>query len=120
MIHQGELLKKIIKQKDLTQEKFAQIMGISRAQVSNYLNRYELKGKTLDKIAEVLKIEKKIFFPEVERNSLMESKLNYPQSTKDSNELAEKIKALEEKIVLLEGALRDKDKIIELLQKGIN
>ncbi|HEX8547906.1 MAG TPA: helix-turn-helix transcriptional regulator [Cytophagaceae bacterium] len=110
-------MKKIIKQKDLTQEGFAQLMGISRAQVTNYLNRYELKGKTLDKICDVLRIDKKIFLPEGEKNSFMEVQPPYPTSSQSSKELVEKVKSLEEKILLLEAALKDKEKIIELLQK---
>ena len=117
MIHQGELLKKLIKQKELTQEKFAQVMGISRAQVSNYLNRYELKGKTIEKIAEVLKIDKNLFFPDGSQNALMENASRYPESHKVPSELLEKIKALEEKVFLLEAAIKDKERIIELLQK---
>lgn len=74
----GKNLKKIRKQKELTQIQLAEISGISRNALINYENDKRIPSiDTLSKLAKALKIEKTIFYFDIENEVMTNEDVLY-------------------------------------------
>lgn len=95
-MNQGDALKKILKERGLTQQDVADNMGVNRTYLTNQFKAAELPRKLIKQISDVLNIP----FDE------LISKITIDP------EMAEKSKALEEKV-------KDQAKIISLLEEQL-
>ncbi|MDK3208390.1 helix-turn-helix transcriptional regulator [Clostridioides difficile] len=74
----GKNLKKIRKQKELTQIQLAEISDISRNALINYENDKRIPNiDTLSKLAKALKIEKTIFYFDIENEVITNEDVLY-------------------------------------------
>ncbi|WP_235694309.1 helix-turn-helix domain-containing protein [Clostridioides difficile] len=125
----GKNLKKIRKQKELTQIQLAEISGISRNALINYENDKRIPSiDTLSKLAKALKIEKTIFYFDIENEVMTNEDVLYllqslfPEEYYSFDEFLNAISNLMEDDIritssLLLGAWSDKDQYYKLGEK---
>jgi len=114
----------LLKSKNLSQEKLAAKIGMSRTGLNDLIKRNDLKVSVLEKIAEALNVSVGYFFDETDSNNgiIQNGKHNYHASTNGSINIGElecnrKLELSENKVKALEEQLKLKDEIITLLKK---
>ncbi len=101
--HQGCILKRLTKEKRITQENFAKLMGISRSSVKIYYKEAVLKDQLIDKAIEVLNVDRSVFFQKIE------PKIHNEEASMilKENEYLKKITGMQEREILrLEDELK--------------
>jgi transcriptional regulator with XRE-family HTH domain len=101
MVNQGEEIKKIVREKGITDEEFAKMLEITRGGVLDIYKRPRIKQKQLKEIAQKLNINYAQFLDEI------------PQLENTKGTLQNDAKEFYERII------RDKDVIIQLLKEKI-
>ncbi len=127
-----EKIKKILSDKKLSQEKLANKIGMSKANLYNCFKRNSIETKNLEKIAEVLEVPVSYFFDENDKAGDINIKyaktkgsgniVNIADSSVKNDKTTEDIKAikLEMEVKSLKQQLKDKEEIIDNLKQMID
>ena len=106
MIMEGKKLQEILRIKGITQTQVAELLGVTRQNVSAMMKAASIKSTTLEKIAKAFGIEITEFF-----------------GGGEVSELKREIERQKEKIEQMESQLKSKDttisKLIEIIDKKI-
>ena len=123
MVHIGEIIKRVVKEKGLSVTEFGKRISKHRRNVYDIFLRESVDTELLQKIGKVLEHD---FFSYYYRGGNKESLIigdslaNYKKNEKinsEYNQLAEKIAGCEKEIEYLKELVKEKDKIILLLEK---
>lgn len=94
-IHQGVILKNLIKKNHWRQEDFAKELGISRNYLLVILKEVVIDDKYLDKACQVLEVNKQEFLKD---ESIISTNHLTPDQMKTEHELRKKVQELEDKL----------------------
>lgn len=109
--HIGFILKSLRGKLNLTQEQFSKKIGITRANLSQMERGASAPTlKTLIHIVTQFELDANIFFYE-------DMNLDEDSNKRDKIKNANEIEHFKKQIFLLEGQLKDKERIIELMEK---
>jgi transcriptional regulator with XRE-family HTH domain len=117
---QGEILKKLAKERGFTQEKLAEALNVSRASIQIYFKETFLKDYIIEKASEVLEVDKSIFYG---GGSFFQSAIGsnnvvtINQLNHDLNNCHHELEKALLKIEHLEKEIALKDEVIKLLRK---
>jgi hypothetical protein len=103
-----ERIKQVIEQKGLTKYKFYQITGLS----NGFLDKKGAIGS--DKCEQIISV-----FPEIDAEWLLTGRGSMLKHNGEHIEHGEKLEDLQERITELKDSLKDKDRIIKLLEAEI-
>ena len=125
--HQGRNVKRIREMLGIKQEALALDLGISQQAISQLEQREALEREMLEKIAGVLKVSPEAIekFNEEKAINIISSTFNdqaigYAQTYSPTfNPLDKVVQLYDEKIALYERMLRDKQELIERLEKAM-
>jgi len=115
-------IRKLIKEKEITQNDIASQMGISGNAISQKLKKGDFKVSDLEKMAKILEVPVNYFFEE-EKN---ENGFNHVANVHGNKQhvivngdkvLLEKIKGLENQVLLLNERIKDKEEMIVQLKE---
>lgn len=128
-IHQGRNIKRFREILGIKQEALAFDMGVSQSSISDYESKEILDDKVLDKIAEILKVPAEAIknFDEEQAVNIISntfsldngSIFNAHNTNPVFNPVEAVLKMHEEKIALYERMLKEKDEMMERLEKLI-
>lgn len=113
-------IKTLLEKRKITIQKLCDEVGISTVGFHNIYNNKSIKVQTLEKIADVLQVPIKYFFEDETSDNpffVNESTVTYGDNNKILINKNNEIKELKNENELLKNALKDKEKIIKLLEK---
>ena len=123
MVHIGEIIKRVVKEKGLSVTEFGKRISKHRRNVYDIFKRESVDTELLQKISKVLEHDFFIYYNQGGNNELLvigDNLANYKKAEKinsEYNHLAEKLAGCEKEIEYLKELIKEKDKIILLLEK---
>ena len=121
MIAIGKIIEKVLREKHIPVTKFAQKINTNRNNVYSIFQRETIDTGLLLKICEVLGHDFfQYYISEQTRADIANDRANLYLVNSEIQQLKKKAEALEAEINSLKSQLRDKEIIIELLQKDRN
>lgn len=123
MIHIGEIIKKTVKEKGLTVTEFGKRISTHRRNVYDIFKRESVDTELLQKIGKALEHDFfKYYYQDDNKESLIigDTLANYKKTEKvnsEYNQLLEKVTNYEKEIEYLKDLIKEKDKVISLLEK---
>ena len=123
MIHIGKIIKRVVKEKGLSVTEFGKRISKHRRNVYDIFSRESVDTELLQNIGKVLEHDFfKYYYHGGNKESLMigDTLANYKKTEKinpEYNQLAEKLAGCEKEIEYLKDLIKEKDKIISLLEK---
>ena len=122
MVHEGKLLKQLIKENKFTQTQIAEKIGMNRSQFNILLNKSEIRKDIINGVCGILEIKPENFFENrIQKESRESLKFENDQLKKEVEELMQfKLTALQEQNDLLKQLGMQRDKIDQLREDKIN
>jgi len=123
MIHIGKIIKRVVKERSMSITEFGKRIGTHRRNVYDIFERESVDTALLQKISKILEHDFFSYFKQShskEIHSINEASIEYKKVDKDKQgyeQLLEKLETCRSEIGYLQQLIKEKDKIISLLEK---
>ena len=122
MVHEGNLLKQLIKENKYTQTQIAEKIGMNRSQFNILLNKAQAKEELIKRVCEVLHIQPEQFFEsKLSKENAVSLKKENQKLKREIKELTQfKIESLQKQNHLFEQIDKFRERVEQLSEDKIN